>query len=367
MSTPATRQLTVDARRVRRHRGAAACARADGPRRHLAAGRIDRRTRGDGARCRRADGARRERDHEPLRSGAWTLARRGRGERGEHRRGPAARCSPGRGHAALERGQVDSSASCTRRPRPVRVSPVAEIAKIAHAAGALVLVDAVASIGAEPLEIDEWDLDLTALSAQKALGGPAGVCAVAISDRAWEAIEANPAAPRDSALSLLDWRERWIRAGRRDLPRSRITWRRARSPPHSIGSRRRAGPRRSVAINARETRRAPVCAQQDSSRGWPRSRAPPRSRHSLAAPRAFQPSELLAAARRAVPEAPLELAPGPLAQHALRVAHTGENARLAPVLAAIAALAIGLDARGIESDGGAALSAALAGWRALPA
>ncbi|MGH2852034.1 MAG: hypothetical protein ACRDLP_15645, partial [Solirubrobacteraceae bacterium] len=86
-----------------------------------------------------------------------------------------------------------------------------------------------------------------------------------------------------------------------------------------------------------------------------------------ASPADLPPSELLSAARSAVPEAPLELAPGPLGQRALRVAHTGENARLAPVLAAISALAIGLDTHGIEVDAGAALTAALAGWRTLPA
>ena len=87
----------------------------------------------------------------------------------------------------------------------------------------------------------------------------------------------------------------------------------------------------------------------------------------VACPAGLVPGELLAAALSAVPEAPLELAPGALGQQALRVAHTGENARLAPVLAALTALAFGLESQGIETDAGAALTAALSGWQALPA
>ena len=133
--------------------------------------------------------------------------------------------------AALDSGGADVVSLVHAEAATGSRSPVEEIAALAHAAGALVLVDAVASVGAEPLEIDGWDLDLTALSAQKALGGPAGVCAVAVSERAWRALESNPAAPRDSMLSLLDWRERWIRDGRRELPQI----------PHHLETRALAG------------------------------------------------------------------------------------------------------------------------------
>ena len=68
-----------------------------------------------------------------------------------------------------------------------------------------------------------------------------------------------------------------------------------------------------------------------------------------------------------MPEAPLELAPGALGRQALRVAHTGEDARLAAVLAALTALVFGLESQGIEADAGAALTAALSGWQAPPA
>jgi aspartate aminotransferase-like enzyme len=97
------------------------------------------------------------------------------------------------------------------------VNPLREIAALAKAAGALVVVDAVASFGAEPLEIDGWGLDLVVASAQKALAGPTGVSAASVSERAWQRLKDNPSAPRHSLLSLLDWREQWRDTGRARL------------------------------------------------------------------------------------------------------------------------------------------------------
>ncbi|MFJ8044281.1 pyridoxal-phosphate-dependent aminotransferase family protein [Kitasatospora sp. NPDC096147] len=97
-------------------------------------------------------------------------------------------------------------------------NPVAEIADVVREHGALLMLDAVASVAAEPLETDAWGVDLCVIGGQKAMGGPAGVSAVSVSDRAWERITANPAAPRRSYLSLLDWKERWTDAGRSVLP-----------------------------------------------------------------------------------------------------------------------------------------------------
>jgi len=267
---------------------------------------------------------------------------------------------------ALDRGGVDIVSVVHAEAATGALSPVAAIADRAHAAGALILVDAVASIGAEPLEIDAWDLDVTALSAQKALAGPAGVCAVAISDRAWRAIEANPTAPRDSALSLLDWRERWIRAGRQEIPQI----------PHHLETRALAT---ALARIEREGLDATIRRHQrarDAARcglraaglePWVADDAGAAAVATLVgSPAGLQAADLLAAARDAVPEAPLALAPGPLAKRALRISHTGEDARLAPVLAALAGLALALDSHGSRVDIGATLAAAVAGWRAEP-
>ncbi|MGX5186443.1 pyridoxal-phosphate-dependent aminotransferase family protein [Streptomyces avermitilis] len=96
-------------------------------------------------------------------------------------------------------------------------NPVAEIGAAVREHGALFYLDAVASIGAEPVLPDAWGVDLCVIGAQKAMGGPAGVSAVTVSERAWARMAANPAAPRRSYLSLLDWKERWVDGGRKAL------------------------------------------------------------------------------------------------------------------------------------------------------
>jgi aspartate aminotransferase-like enzyme len=97
------------------------------------------------------------------------------------------------------------------------VNPVQEIARIARAAGAIVVVDAVASAGGHALEADAWGLDVVALGPQKALGGPVSLSAVAVSDAAWRVI-APPTVGAPSALSLADLRRDWIETGRGALP-----------------------------------------------------------------------------------------------------------------------------------------------------
>jgi len=90
----------------------------------------------------------------------------------------------------------------------------ARIGPIARAHGVLTLVDCVASLGGMPLDPDGWQLDVCVAAPQKCLGAPPGMSLIAVSRQAWAAIERNPVAPRDSFLSLLDWRERWHGRGR---------------------------------------------------------------------------------------------------------------------------------------------------------
>jgi aspartate aminotransferase-like enzyme len=98
------------------------------------------------------------------------------------------------------------------------VNPAAEICRAVRAHGALCLVDAVASIGAHPLEVSKWGIDVCIAGPQKALAGSSGSSLVSVSDRAWQAMRDNPTAPRGSFLSLLDWKDQWIDAGRARIP-----------------------------------------------------------------------------------------------------------------------------------------------------
>jgi aspartate aminotransferase-like enzyme len=266
--------------------------------------------------------------------------------------------------AALSRTRYDIVSIVHAEAATGVVNPLAEVARRARSDGALVIADAVASVGAEPLEIDEWDLDITVIGAQKALGGPAGVCAVALGERAWQVLERNPSAPRDSLLSLLDWRERWLEPGRTELPLI----------PHSLETRARAAAldeieRAGLDATIERHRRA-----RDASRAglralglrpWIADDATAAAVATLVAlPEDLGAAELLERLLDASPDAPVTLAPGGLGSRALRINHTGADARLEPVLAAIAGLAVGVGALGAQPPRGAALEAALAAWHA---
>ena len=80
------------------------------------------------------------------------------------------------------------------------------------------VADVVSSLGGCELRIDDWHVDLAVAGPQKCLAGPPGMSLVAVSDRAWQALEQNPSAPRGSFLSLLDWKHRWIDGGRVAFP-----------------------------------------------------------------------------------------------------------------------------------------------------
>jgi aspartate aminotransferase-like enzyme len=80
------------------------------------------------------------------------------------------------------------------------VCDVQALAAVAREAGALVVVDAVSSLGAVPLDTDAWELDVVVSGSQKALMTPPGVAFVSVSPAALEA-----AARSTSPRYTLDW------------------------------------------------------------------------------------------------------------------------------------------------------------------
>jgi len=80
------------------------------------------------------------------------------------------------------------------------VCDVQALAAVAKEAGALVVVDAVSSLGAVPLETDAWDIDVVVSGSQKALMCPPGVAFVSVSAAALDAA-GRATAPR----YVLDW------------------------------------------------------------------------------------------------------------------------------------------------------------------
>lgn len=93
------------------------------------------------------------------------------------------------------------------------VSDVQALAAVARERGALVVVDAVSSLGAVPLETDAWGIDVVVSGSQKALMAPPGLSVAAVSPAAWERCERS-ASPR----FYFDWRKMRKAAGAGSTP-----------------------------------------------------------------------------------------------------------------------------------------------------
>src|SRR6185503_14740900 len=66
------------------------------------------------------------------------------------------------------------------------LTPVEEISRIAHGAGALMVLDTVTSLGGCPVRIDDWQIDAVYSGTQKCLSCPPGLAPVSLSPRAME-------------------------------------------------------------------------------------------------------------------------------------------------------------------------------------
>ncbi|MEU5115421.1 aminotransferase class V-fold PLP-dependent enzyme [Streptomyces longwoodensis] len=245
-------------------------------------------------------------------------------------------------------------------------NPVAEIGEAVRAQGALFYLDAVASVGAEPVLPDAWGVDLCVIGAQKAMGGPAGVSAVSVSERAWARMAANPRAPRRSYLSLLDWKERWIDGGRKALLHApaqlemlalEACLERIEAEGLDAVMARHA--------SAAAATRAGVAALGGGLEPYVHEagEAAPVAT-TLRTPDGVVAAELVARALAADPALPLAAGGGALAREMIRVNHYGPDATPGAVRACLAALGTALAESGAEDvDVTGALRAAAEEWR----
>ncbi|MFC5958681.1 pyridoxal-phosphate-dependent aminotransferase family protein [Streptomyces pratens] len=244
-------------------------------------------------------------------------------------------------------------------------NPVAEIGEAVRAHGALFYLDAVASIGAEPVLPDAWGVDLCVIGAQKAMGGPAGVSAVSVSERAWARMAANPRAPRRSYLSLLDWKQRWIDGGRTALPH-------APAQLEMLALQACVERIEAVGLETVTARHAAAAAAtragalalggglepyvHDAAQAAPVAT-------TLRVPSGAVASELVARALAVDPALPLAAGGGALAKEMIRVNHYGPDATRGAVRASLTALGAALAEQGLSVDLQGALRAADHGWR----
>jgi (S)-ureidoglycine-glyoxylate aminotransferase len=89
------------------------------------------------------------------------------------------------------------------------LNPVREIAEVAHQKGALVVVDAVCSFAGAPLETDAWGLDVVVAGTQKCLGCPSGLAPVTYSDAVAARMARRRIAIRSNYLDLTQLDRYW--------------------------------------------------------------------------------------------------------------------------------------------------------------
>jgi aspartate aminotransferase-like enzyme len=210
------------------------------------------------------------------------------------------------------------------------------ISRMAHERGAMVILDAVASIGAHEVPIDEWGVDITVLASQKALAGPAGISIAVVNARAWSVLADNPTAPRGSILSLLDWKEHWLDTDRSTVPTIlaplevwalKVAIERVKGEGLASVERRHRAAAAASRAGARSLGLSPFVDDEDAAVIVT----------TLRSPEGVDATSLVRDAKR-LSDVALSPGFGELAHEVIRIDHTGERARLDVVIAALEAL-----------------------------
>ncbi|WP_181703348.1 pyridoxamine--pyruvate transaminase [Chthonobacter albigriseus] len=111
--------------------------------------------------------------------------------------------------ALRQRPDVTIVAACHHDTPSGTVNPIDEIGAVVARHGALFLVDTVSSFGGMPVDAASCRADMFITGPNKCLGCPPALSILGVSERSWAKMAATATAPRDSILSILDWRDAW--------------------------------------------------------------------------------------------------------------------------------------------------------------
>lgn len=107
---------------------------------------------------------------------------------------------------ALEKNPDSTSVTLVHCDTPsALLNDLSGVAKIAKSHGKLLVVDAVSSVGAVPVDFDEVGVDVLIGGSQKVLNAPTGLTVVAVSKAAWERIE--EVGYRGYYMNMRAWRD----------------------------------------------------------------------------------------------------------------------------------------------------------------
>ncbi len=258
--------------------------------------------------------------------------------------------------AALAAGRADVVALVHAESATGILNPLEAIAGLTRAAGALLVVDAVASFGGHALAVDALGADIVVVGPQKALGGGAGVSALAVSPRAWAQIEA-PGAASLSTLALGELRANWLATGRGALPGmpSAIEFHTLEATLDRVEAEGLA------ALVARHARAAAASRAGVAALGLAPWVAAQHASNLVTAARLPDGIDRAALLDGLAPfGTAVAAAIGPGSERLVRLNHTGPRARFDVVLADIVGLGTALGALGAETDTGGAAEAVAA-------
>src|SRR4051794_37845295 len=122
-------------------------------------------------------------------------------------------CDPALLEAAIANG-ADVVAMVHAETSTGVLNPVGDLCRIAKAAGALTIVDAVTSLGAHPVDAGAWGADVVYSCTQKGLGAPSGLAPIMFAEGA-SRLKADPSRLKAGAvysfyLDINLLREYWI-------------------------------------------------------------------------------------------------------------------------------------------------------------
>lgn len=93
--------------------------------------------------------------------------------------------------AALEEDRYRAVTLCWNETSTGLTNPIENIARVVRKRDALFLVDGITAVGGIECRMREWGIDALVMGSQKCVAAPAGLSAVALSDRAYETLHSE--------------------------------------------------------------------------------------------------------------------------------------------------------------------------------
>jgi predicted phosphoserine aminotransferase len=125
--------------------------------------------------------------------------------------------------AALRRKKYEAITVVHNETSTGVMNPIADLVKVVREEGdALIIVDAVSSLGGAPVETDDWGIDITLAGTQKAIAVPPGLTVFTLSDRA--AAKAKTVPHRGFYTDLLRYVDKHKEGGFITTPAIPLLW-----------------------------------------------------------------------------------------------------------------------------------------------